>query len=319
MTEQAMPGIAVGALVRWTGGDIDKWGSLRPRWPARHCAFRRRRDLQFAWPADNLIRIVLDQGQTVRLKATDERSVVTDMVVKSDHVIYVVSLTDGSSKTVTEAGVRPPIGADPIARLRTGEIDTARSSTSGRGYPDPLRPPVRQPSSLSNSRVEIKPHQVAVLHRVASTFPHRFILADEVGLGKTIEAGLILKELRARGFAERVLIWHPPGSSSSGEPVGDEVQRALCRLPQRNDRFLAAENPGENVWGLPTTSSRHRASPSPAKTPQEIALAGSDIGSSIRPPRSSHVARRVRVHREPVRLAEMLADPDMGSALAYLL
>src|SRR3546814_9826073 len=35
------------------------------------------------------------------------------------------------------------------------------------------------------------------------------ILADEVGLGKTIEAGLILKELRARGVADRVLVVCP--------------------------------------------------------------------------------------------------------------
>ncbi|MDE2802146.1 MAG: SNF2-related protein, partial [Chloroflexota bacterium] len=33
----------------------------------------------------------------------------------------------------------------------------------------------------------------------------RFLLCDEVGLGKTIEAGMILKELRARGLAKRVL------------------------------------------------------------------------------------------------------------------
>ena len=37
------------------------------------------------------------------------------------------------------------------------------------------------------------------------------ILADEVGLGKTIEAGLILKELRAREVVERVLIVCPAG------------------------------------------------------------------------------------------------------------
>jgi len=71
-------------------------------------------------------------------------------------------------------------------------------------------------SSLANSRVEIKEHQVAVVHRVATTYPHRFILADEVGLGKTIEAGLILKELRARGVAKRVLILAPSGIVASG-------------------------------------------------------------------------------------------------------
>ena len=39
----------------------------------------------------------------------------------------------------------------------------------------------------------------------------RAILADEVGLGKTIEAGLILSELRLRGLAERTLVLTPAG------------------------------------------------------------------------------------------------------------
>ena len=64
--------------------------------------------------------------------------------------------------------------------------------------------------SLSESRVALKPHQVAVVHRVVTSYPHRFLLCDEVGLGKTIEAGIILKELRARKSADRVLIIVPP-------------------------------------------------------------------------------------------------------------
>jgi len=47
----------------------------------------------------------------------------------------------------------------------------------------------------------------AVLRRMRG----RAILADEVGLGKTIEAGLVLSELRMRGLADRVLVVVPPG------------------------------------------------------------------------------------------------------------
>lgn len=64
-------------------------------------------------------------------------------------------------------------------------------------------------SGLSNARVEPKLHQVFVAHRVANKLQPRMLLADEVGLGKTIEAGLILKELRARGLVERVLVICP--------------------------------------------------------------------------------------------------------------
>lgn len=64
---------------------------------------------------------------------------------------------------------------------------------------------------LSNSRIEPQLHQVSVALRALEKSQPRLILADEVGLGKTIEAGLILKELRARMGAEleRVLVMVP--------------------------------------------------------------------------------------------------------------
>src|SRR5439155_10366823 len=141
-----------------------------------------------------------------------DRGVIAERLVSGGRIFYSVSLADRGNRTVMEDGVRIAIETDPISRLRNGELDTARSVNLrlaatrllfSHQYDDL--------SSLSNSRVEIKPHQVGVLHRVASSYPHRFILADEVGLGKTIEAGLIIKELKARGFAERVLVLSPSG------------------------------------------------------------------------------------------------------------
>ncbi|MBN1497409.1 MAG: DEAD/DEAH box helicase family protein [Spirochaetes bacterium] len=63
--------------------------------------------------------------------------------------------------------------------------------------------------SLSNSRTRILAHQVACAHRVMSALNHRFLIADEVGLGKTIEAGLVAKELEYRHRFRRVLIVCP--------------------------------------------------------------------------------------------------------------
>lgn len=55
------------------------------------------------------------------------------------------------------------------------------------------------------------PHQLYALNRAMSQHRIRYLLADEVGLGKTIEAGLILRELKLRGMARRILVVAPKG------------------------------------------------------------------------------------------------------------
>lgn len=55
------------------------------------------------------------------------------------------------------------------------------------------------------------PHQLYALNRAMSRDRIRYLLADEVGLGKTIEAGLILRELKLRGTAKRILVVAPKG------------------------------------------------------------------------------------------------------------
>ncbi|MFW9969546.1 MAG: SNF2-related protein [Candidatus Odinarchaeota archaeon] len=62
---------------------------------------------------------------------------------------------------------------------------------------------------ITNSRLTLMPHQINVTHRLAEEFFPRIILADEVGLGKTIEAGIYIKEMIARDLAERILIIVP--------------------------------------------------------------------------------------------------------------
>jgi superfamily II DNA or RNA helicase len=66
---------------------------------------------------------------------------------------------------------------------------------------------------LSLPRLAFEPfdYQVAAAKAVLRRMRGRAILADEVGLGKTIEAGLVLSELRARGMATRVLVVTPAG------------------------------------------------------------------------------------------------------------
>lgn len=64
---------------------------------------------------------------------------------------------------------------------------------------------------LSNSKTDLLPHQILLTHKVVNSNRRRFLIADEVGLGKTIEVGMILRELLARGEAHRILIICPAG------------------------------------------------------------------------------------------------------------
>ena len=104
---------------------------------------------------------------------------------------------------VAEEDLRPLSITDPIERFQIGDIGSMkkyRLQEVPRWYRvqhlhDDL-------VSLGQVQVDIKPHQVSVVHKVISDYPHRFLLCDEVGLGKTIEAGMALKELRAGGRTE---------------------------------------------------------------------------------------------------------------------
>lgn len=65
-------------------------------------------------------------------------------------------------------------------------------------------------SSLASGVIPL-PHQLHVLNRAMENNNIRYILADEVGLGKTIEAGMVIKELKTRGLVQRILVVCPTG------------------------------------------------------------------------------------------------------------
>ncbi len=66
-------------------------------------------------------------------------------------------------------------------------------------------------AATHNRQLEPLPHQVVALERALVTNPVRLLFADEVGLGKTIEAGLVISELKSRGRIRRILIVAPKG------------------------------------------------------------------------------------------------------------
>lgn len=72
-------------------------------------------------------------------------------------------------------------------------------------------PLMENAAALTAAPIDLLPHQVVLTHRVATASPRRFLVADEVGLGKTIETALLLRELASRGELQRALMVVPAG------------------------------------------------------------------------------------------------------------
>jgi superfamily II DNA or RNA helicase len=72
-------------------------------------------------------------------------------------------------------------------------------------------PLMESAAALTAAKVALLPHQVVLTHRIATAAPRRFLIADEVGLGKTIETALLLRELSSRGELRRALMVVPAG------------------------------------------------------------------------------------------------------------
>jgi len=84
-------------------------------------------------------------------------------------------------------------------------------------------PLMENAAALTAARIDLLPHQVVLTHRIATASPRRFLVADEVGLGKTIETALILRELASRGELTRALIVVPAGLVNNWHQELNEV------------------------------------------------------------------------------------------------
>ncbi len=137
------------------------------------------------------------QGATHTVRAIEENH---------NCMIY---LTDAGP--IPEAALGDTLSIDrPEQRLAAGQIDEPawfqlrRSTHTHRHHV--------QGSNIRGylgARIELLPHQLYIAHTVSNRLAPRVLLADEVGLGKTIEACLILHRLHLQGRASRILIIVP--------------------------------------------------------------------------------------------------------------
>ena len=98
------------------------------------------------------------------------------------------------------------------------------------------------------------PHQLYALSRAISGDRVRYLLADEVGLGKTIEAGLIMRELKIRGLVRRTLVVAPTGLVTQWVQEMKTHFNEPFRLVIPSDfsafRHLVGLEENDNLWRL---------------------------------------------------------------------
>jgi superfamily II DNA or RNA helicase len=104
--------------------------------------------------------------------------------------------------------------------------------------------------AAGRARIDLLPHQLEPAIALIRGHGSRLLLADDVGLGKTIQAGLAIAELRARGAADRVLIVTPAGLR---EQWADELSRRFDITGDIVDfqavaRRVVALSYGVNPW-----------------------------------------------------------------------
>jgi hypothetical protein len=107
--------------------------------------------------------------------------------------VEATSLTAVASLSTAVAGARLADPSDALLRAQALAITSVND----------------QWGVFSRSRVQILPHQLWVCRQVTRSWPFRWLVADDVGLGKTIEAGLILMPLMASDKVKRLLVLAP--------------------------------------------------------------------------------------------------------------
>jgi ATP-dependent helicase HepA len=160
--------------------------------------------LRLAADSDALRGVVLRPGTRALLLPSGEPVTVASLPRPA-----IVRLEDG--REVDERQLWPAdVGESLTDRLAQGDVDSLEEFSLRL---DALHlAAIREADGLGSflgGRIQLFPHQLYVAERATRTDPVRWLLADEVGLGKTVEACLILNHLLRTGRADRTLVVVP--------------------------------------------------------------------------------------------------------------
>lgn len=152
-----------------------------------------------------LKRVVFREGETVRAR---DGAVLTVERIDEDGELLVYA---GEGKRIREDQLSDVSSVStPLERFTTAQVDPASVfDLRLRALEAQAKFRSSDVRGLLGGRIDLIPHQLYIAHEVATRQQPRVMLADEVGLGKTIEACLILQRLLAVGRARRVLVLVP--------------------------------------------------------------------------------------------------------------
>jgi superfamily II DNA or RNA helicase len=175
---------------------------------------------------------------------------------------------------LTFAGPEPPPRMDPLEPQPDANEPTEIGQVAARATIVRYAPGFPNSAGLAEatSGVILQPHQRQVSFRLADQYPRSWIVADEVGLGKTISAGISLRRLLLSGHVKRVLILAP----------------ANLRQNWQNELF---EKFG--LW-VPRLSDGTVISPNPTQQPRKLASNENPFATEAVLIASSHLARRAK-------------------------
>ncbi len=167
-------------------------------------------DRVYAQSNSPLARVVYQPGDT--LHDESQQALTVQGVEDLDGLqCYLVRDAEGSERVMPETQISGLIHlSTPRQRLLSGQFGKAQEfqlRVASLHHRHQLQQSAAR--GLLGTRTSLLPHQVYIAHEVASRFAPRVLLADEVGLGKTIEAGMIIHHQLQTGLASRVLIVVP--------------------------------------------------------------------------------------------------------------